>query len=84
MGCRNPLGLYVSIDKNFVNIYYFFIINNNLFKGKKQIDLLDNNNFHLILDILKNKDHYFEYKKDFEQIINQLVNQFIKSTLVFI
>lgn len=84
LGCRNPLGLYASIDKNSINIYYFFIINNNLFKGKKEFNLLSNKNFELILNIIKDKNYYFMYKKDFYEIINQLVNEFIKSTLVFI
>jgi len=81
LGCRNPLGLYVSIENNFIDIYYFFIFNDKIFKGKKQIDLINNSDFQLILNIIKKQEKYYDLKKDLNNVINDLVNFFIKEVI---
>ncbi|MCX7870412.1 MAG: hydroxymethylbilane synthase [bacterium] len=84
LGCRYPLGLYVSIESNLLNIYYFFMLNNNIFKGKKLINLSDDSKLSLILNILENRDYYFDYKDDIIKIIKEFAEKFIKEILVFV
>jgi hydroxymethylbilane synthase len=80
LGCRNPLGLYVSIENNFINIYYFFIYNGNIFRGRKQINLINNKNFQLIINLIKDPEQYHNFKNEVYYIVNDLANDFIKET----
>ncbi|MEM3394074.1 MAG: hydroxymethylbilane synthase, partial [Candidatus Methanomethylicia archaeon] len=84
LGCRYPLGLYVSIESNLLSIYYFFMLNNNVFKGRKLINLSDDSKLSLILNILENRDYYFDYKDDIIKIIKEFAEKFIKEILVFV
>ncbi len=84
LGCRYPLGLYTYIQGNFINIYYFFMLNNHVFKGKKVIDLSHNPKLSIILSILKNKDCYFNYKNDVKKIIKDFSENFVKETFIFV
>ncbi len=81
LGCRFPLGLYTFIHDNSINIFYFFMLNNHVFKGKKVFNFSHDSKLSIISSILKNKNYYFNYKNEIIKAIKDFSENFIKETL---
>ena len=86
LGCRNPLGLYVSINNNSIDLYYFFMLDDNIFKGVKSLDIMD-----FGLNFTKDKIDFYLYKDqrflefidELKEISNKVAQTFIKEIISF-